>query len=208
SDRTIARGIAGLPSPERQIAAVWGGVPLQQPPGGFGSLDRLARRQLRPIIGRDPTAFALYRETRVRGANVDLAAGDDLEHWVKLSSGRLPRTCTPARCEVVQLAGDGPLPRGFVRVGTGSLVSQAPFGYALGGQAASSVIARATRWHRPSAPPFLLAPNVAQVAKLPQLFYDYRSYRWVVPLQPGDVHPWTLDRVLQKVGEARSAVGS
>ncbi len=45
SDRTIARGISSLPGAERQVAAVWGGVPLQQPRGGFASLDRLARRR-------------------------------------------------------------------------------------------------------------------------------------------------------------------
>jgi FtsX-like permease family len=208
SDRTIARGISALPSPERQVAAVWGGVPLQQPRGGFASLDRLARRQLTPVVGRAPTAFALFRETRVAGANVDLAAGDDLARWVKLSSGRLPRTCTPTRCEVVQLAGSGPIPRGFVRVGEGSLVSQQPFGYLLGGQTAGSIIARATRWHRPAAPPFLLAPGVANAARLPQLYYDYRSYRWVVPLKPGDVHPWSLDRVTRRLDEARATVGA
>ncbi len=208
SDRTIARGIASLPAPERQVAAVWGGVPLQQPTGGFRSLNRLARRQLTPVVGRAPTAFALFRETRVAGANVDLAAGDDLSRWVKLDSGRLPSTCGPGHCEVVQLAGSGPIPRGFVRVGTGSLVSQAPFGYLVGGQTAGSVIARATRWHRPAAPPFLLASGVAQASRLPGLFYDYRSYRWLVPLEPGDVHPWTLDRVTRKLDEARATVGA
>ena len=208
SDRTIARGIASLPSPQRQIAAVWGGVPLQQPRGGFASLDRLARRQLTPVVGRDPTAFALFRETKVGGANVDFAAADDAARWVRLRSGRLPRTCTPIRCEVVQLAGRGPVPRRFVRVGYGSVVSQAPFGYLLGGETAGSIIARATRWHRPAAPPFLLAPSVSAAASLPQFFYDYRSYRWVVPLRPGDVHPWTLDRVLHRIGDARATVGS
>lgn len=208
SDRTMAHGVAGLPGAGRQVAAVWGGVPLQEPKGGFATLDRLARRVLDPVIGRKPTAFALFRETRIGGANVDLAAGDDLAHWVKLSSGRLPRTCTHARCEVVQLAGSGPLPPKFVRVGVGSLTSQAPFGYLVGGQTASTVIARAERWHRPAAPPFLLAPNVASVASLPEIFYDYRSYRWVVPLEPGDVHPWNLDQVLRSVGQARATVGA
>ena len=110
SDRTIARGISSLPGAERQVAAVWGGVPLQQPRGGFASLDRLARKALTPVLGREPTTFALFRETKIGGANVDLAAADDVAHWVKLSSGRLPRTCTPGRCEVVQLAGSGPIP--------------------------------------------------------------------------------------------------
>lgn len=208
SDRTIARGIASLPGPEREVAAVWGGVPLQQPRGGYASLDRLARRSLTPVLGREPTTFALFRETKIGGANVDLAAADDVAHWVKLSSGRLPRTCTPTRCEVVQLAGSGPIPRRFVRVGQGSLVSQQPFGYLLGGQTAGSIIARATRWHRPAAPPFLLAPGVANAARLPQLYYDYRSYRWVVPLEPGDVHPWSIDHVVRTLGEAGSAVGT
>ena len=83
SDRTIARGIASLPAPQRQIAATWGGVPLQQPRGGFTSLDRLARRSLTPIVGRDPTAFALFRETKIGGANVDFAAADDPARWVR-----------------------------------------------------------------------------------------------------------------------------
>ena len=208
SDRTIARGISSLPSAERQVAAVWGGVPLQQPRGGFTSLDRLARRSLTPVLGREPTTFALFRETKIGGANVDLAATDDVAHWIKLRSGRMPRTCTPSRCEVVQLAGNGPIPRRFVRVGQGSLVSQQPFGYLLGQQTSGSIIARATRWHRPAAPPFLLAPGVANAARLPQLFYDYRSYRWVVPLEPGDVHPWNLGRVDRALAKAGSAVGT
>ena len=86
----------------------------------------MARKALTPVLGRAPTTFALFRETKVGGANVDLAAADDLAHWVRLSSGRLPRTCTAARCEVVQLAGNGPIPRRFVRVGRGTLVSQQP----------------------------------------------------------------------------------
>jgi FtsX-like permease family len=208
SDRTVAHGIANLPGPERQVAAVWGGVPLQEPRGGFLALDRLARKELTPVVGRTPTAFALFRETKIGGANVDLAAGDNLAHWVKLSSGRLPRTCTPARCEVVQLAGSGPLPREFVRVGVGSLTSRAPFGYLVGSETASAVITRAERWHRPAAPPFLLAAGVAKAVALPQLYYDYRSYRWMVPLEPGDIHPWSLGAVTRTLGEARASLGA
>jgi hypothetical protein len=79
SDRTIARGMRPLPVPSAEVAAVWGGVPLQQPTrrvprastdsrGGASRRCRAARRRPSPSSAR--------RE--VGGANVDLAAGDDL----------------------------------------------------------------------------------------------------------------------------------
>ena len=68
----------------------------------------------------------------------------------------------------------GRCPCTFVRVGVGSLTSRAPFGYLVGNETASAVIARAERWHRPAAPPFLLAEGVAEAAALPQLDYDYQ----------------------------------
>ena len=36
---------------------------------------------------------------------VKLGAVSGIGHYVHLSSGRLPRACTPARCEVVQVGG-------------------------------------------------------------------------------------------------------
>ena len=83
-------------------------------------------------------------------------------------------------------------------------MSQAPFGYLRReARRRGSIIARATRWHRPAAPPFLLAAGVAQAAQAAQLFYDYRSYRWVVPLEPGDVHPWNSRSRHRELAEAR-----
>jgi hypothetical protein len=207
SDRAVARGISALPQSKRAIAASWGGLPPQEPAGGFPALDRQARHALTPLTGRTPAAFMLYRETRLPGGLVDLAAGDDLARWVHLRQGRLPRHCTPARCEVVQLAGAGPLPRPFVRVGSGSLGSQAPFGDLVGAETAGSIVARAERFHRPAAPPFVLAEGVGATASLRSLAYDYRSYRWVVPLRPDDVHPWNANRLIARVAAARASLG-
>ena len=208
SDRTLARGITDLPGSERAVGATWGGLPPQEPGGGFAELDRLAKRALTPITGQSASAFVLYRETRIGGALVDLAAGNDLGRWIRLQSGRLPRRCTLSRCEVVQVAGAGPLPRGFVGVGEGSLVSKAPFGSLVGSTTAGSIIQAAERWHRPAAPPFVVAEGARAAGSLPALSYDYRSYRWIAPLEPGDVHPWNIDAFTRRLAEARAALES
>ena len=46
-----------------------------------------------------------FRSLHLRGGLVQIAAVDSLARVVKLTSGRLPRSCTPARCEVVALSG-------------------------------------------------------------------------------------------------------
>jgi hypothetical protein len=208
SDRTIARTIAGIPEAQRSLSATWGGLPAQEPTGGVATLDTIANRALTPLTGRAPSTFALYRETRFRNSLLDLAAGDNLGRWIRLRKGRLPRACTPARCEVVQVAGQGPLPSPFVRVGEGSLISQAPLGDLVGTATASSVIARAERFHRPAAPPFVVAEGTRRAGSLHALDYDYRSYRWIVPLKPADVHPWSLDVFGRKLADARATVAS
>ena len=82
---------------------------------------------------------------------------DGVGRWVRLRSGRLPRTCTPARCEVVKLGGGGRIPAiaglHFVQVGEGVLASPVPFGRLPGVNAA-----RIGESFRPAEePPFILA---------------------------------------------------
>jgi len=59
---------------------------------------------------------------------VDLGAVDGLARFVRLRSGRLPASCRPERCEVLQLGGSGPLPSvpglRLVRVGRATLASR------------------------------------------------------------------------------------
>ena len=47
-----------------------------------------------------PTPLVLFRESTVAGRFVWLAAVEGLAPYVVLAGGRLPRRCTPARCEV------------------------------------------------------------------------------------------------------------
>jgi FtsX-like permease family len=206
SDQTLARGIANIPERERSVSATWGGLPAQEPRGGVPTLSRMATRALTPLTGRTPSAFVLFRETHLGGALVDLSAGDHLQRWIRLQSGRFPRACVPGRCEVVQLAGSGPLPRGLVRVGSGSLRSQVPFGDLVDTATSGTILTRAERYHRPAAPPFLVAEGVRRTSSLPGLVFDYRSYRWAVPLGPGDVHSWSSGVFDRKLTTARASL--
>jgi hypothetical protein len=56
------------------------------------------------------------------------------------------------------------------------------------------------------APPFLLAGDVAGATKLRLLRWIHRSYGWIVPLDPDQVHPWNLDQLTGEVDRARSTL--
>jgi len=210
-DQSLQQGITRVPEGERAARVVWGGIPTDAA-DRFRALDRGAAGALANATGRRPTAFMLYREWRIRGDLVDLGAGDHLERWVRLRSGRLPKTCRPERCEVVQLAGGGRLASApglrLVRVGTGSLRSRAPFGDLVTSETSTSILAYSQRYHRPAAPPFVLAEGVAATARIKYLADDYRSYSWVVPLRSGMLHPWSVDRFEQALTTARSRLAA
>jgi hypothetical protein len=211
--RTLERSVERLPAEARTIRAAWFGIPAQAEP--LERLDGAARAALARVVTRPATSTVLFRESTVGGAFVALGAVDDLDEWVRLSSGRLPRSCRPGRCEVVQLRGDGSLPRGFAVVGRGRLRTTALFGDAIPAERSgveraqlAPTLERTERYHRPAAPPLLLADGVAELSALPALASSYRSYGWVAPLQPGDVVPWRLDALLGDVARARVALHS
>jgi hypothetical protein len=146
------------------------------------------------------------RQTQVAGTLVDLTAIDGVRRFVHLRSGRMPQPCRPARCEVLQLGGTGPLPDApalkIVRVGTATLRSDVPFGHLLAAESTA-----AFRYHQAAAPPFLLAEGVAGLADATELETDYRSYSWVIPVRPGAVHSWEVGAFTRKVTRARSELG-
>src|SRR5205814_1215321 len=47
----------------------------------------------------------VFRQATWGGAFVNLGAVDGLRQRIVLRSGRLPRACTPSRCELVQIRG-------------------------------------------------------------------------------------------------------
>lgn len=213
-DRAVGQAIERIPEGQRSIRAVWFGVPAQ---GGEPqpALDARAHRALGHIGAGSATALVLFRETTLGGTFAGLGGVEGLGRWVRLRSGRLPRPCTAARCEVLRLRGAGRLPRldgvELFEVGEAALDGRVLFGdflaptdNALAAAEVSPALARAAGYHRPPPPPLFLAEGVAVLAAAPSLDRVYRSYAWVAPLASGRPRLWQVDGLAAAVTEARS----
>jgi hypothetical protein len=209
--RAVDRSLAELAPEERSVRAVWFGVPAQAEP--YRRLDTAARRALARVVAAPVTATVLFRESTNRGAFVAVGGVAGLARFVALSSGRLPRRCDEVRCEVVQLRGGGRLPRRFVVVGRGRLNDRALFGDAVpaeGNQLARAQLApalqRSARYHQPAPPPLLLTSGVRALSALASLRSSYRSYGWVVSLEPGVLDPWEVRAATAEAARARASL--
>jgi hypothetical protein len=205
-DELAARALDRVPAGERTVAAVYADLGVSRQGKGLRTIEPAVDRALAGVMDEDPVRVVQYKLLQIDGAFVNLAALDGVDDWVHLRSGRQPKTCTPERCEVVRLEGEGPVPSRpglrFVEVGEGTLTSAAPFGRLPGRDAA-----RIGESFRPEeAPPFVLAEGFHELAQLPALASLYRTYAWVVPLGAADVRPWDVERFQAAVTRARSTL--
>lgn len=205
-DQSLANAVARLPPEQRVIRVSWFGT-VPDPREYQTKLDRLVQGTLAPFQSR-PLRVLTYRQTVVDGRLFDLAAADQLSRWVRLRSGRLPTECTQTRCEVVQVGGSGPVPHvpglPLERVGRGDLVSSVPFSRRT---AYGRTVEDAYSFSLPRrAPPFLIAGDVVGATKLRLLRWVFRSYGWIIPLDPARIHPWNLDKLGGQVERARSTL--
>jgi len=203
-DRSLALATADLPLGDRTVQAAWFGA-TGTGEGDWASLDRTVRPALHRLNGSDPVSVMLFREAQIRGHLVDLRAVDGLARWVTLRSGRLPRPCTPSRCEVLEIAGKGPIPSvpdlRLSVVGHATLTRDAPFRSFIRRPATA-----AAAYHAPLLPPLVIAEGVRGLSVTPELSTFFRSYAWVLPIEPGNVHPWAVDDFARRVDRARSAI--
>jgi hypothetical protein len=215
-DRSVGFATQELPASQQAVRAVWFGVPGQSSESRR-ELDQRAREALAGITAREATALALFRESTIAGRYVGLGAVDDLARWVDLSSGRLPSRCRPERCEVVRLRGEGLIPNApglrLVEVGKATLRTPVLFGDFIApvtsGRTRASLspfLQEAARYHQPAPAPLVLAEGVDGLVSSPRLDSAYRSYSWVVPLGPGTVRAWQVDRFPGDVSRARSSL--
>src|SRR5205085_11331881 len=145
----------------------------------YAQADRTIRGTLASLTPHRPLRAMFFRELRVAGGLVQLASLDDLGALARLRPGRLPRTCVPAGCEVLQLGAGGRArwdQQGIhlVRVGTGTLRDRALFG---------DLLAPTPALHGERATP-LVAAGSAAFDRLPAFEGIYRSYSWIAPLDP------------------------
>jgi hypothetical protein len=187
-DRAVGRAISALPADQRAVRVTWVGVSTI-PADSATALDRQVRGVLQPVSAEPPTAVLLYRDTRFGRQILRLGAVNGLGRAVVLSSGRLPSSCVPGRCEVVAIGKSSSSAPGFVVTGRGSLRSD-PVGSFFQG------VARGGRLR--------LAPSVLGLTNVPALKDSFRTYGWVAPLGPHDVRGWDVDAFRTRIARASS----
>ena len=188
-DRTLQRALAALPSSQRSFRVDSFGLPVG---ASYRATDRQVRAALDRLTPERPFRLVSFRTLSIGGQLVRLAAIDDLPQLARLVSGRWPRQCAPARCEVVGVGSGGSqvLAEGgihLVRVGTVELPARGVFGGSL---ATTSPVAQQRSTE------LLLADGAASFERLPAFADLFRTYTWIAPLDPSRLHIWQVAGIL------------
>jgi FtsX-like permease family len=213
TDRSTAQAIERIPTSERSVRAVWFGIPGDRTER-LAALDEAVGDAFAGIGLDGPTPLILFRESTVAGQFVGITAVDRVSEHVILRSGRMPRTCTPARCEVLRLRGRGELPSApglrLVEVGTATLRSRQLYGdFLLSSDAATAdatippELGETSEYHRPPPPPLVVAEGRAALENAAPLARTYRTYAWVWPIGPGQPRQWDVDELVANTERAR-----
>ena len=198
-DREVQQAIAALPASERSFRVDAFGLPLGK---SYAQADRTITAVLARLTPRPLLRATFFRELRVGGGLVQLAGIDGLDRLVRVRSGRLPRSCTAARCEVLELGRSGRAGWreggiDLVRVGSGDVVDRALFGSSL--QPAKELNGeRGT---------IILAPGAAVFDRQPAFAGINRSYSWIAPIDPRRLHVWQIPALLRRESLAQGELG-
>jgi hypothetical protein len=196
--QALGRSLASVPESARGFRVDRFGVTLDR--RAYRRENGVVRRELGTLSTGRIRSVIFFRQLRVQGQLVEIAGVDRLSEIVRLRSGRLPRTCTDASCEVLQIGGVG-RPRwaeGGVRlhrVGIAVLRDPSLFGY----------ISAATGGG-PSQTALLIGPSVDALQRLPALRPFYRVYSWLSPLRADRLRTWEIGRVLGTESRAQAAL--
>jgi hypothetical protein len=200
-ERAARQTLTGLPPDQRDLSVVWSG-------GLSAGVAQRARATLRSLTPASQTSSVLFLATRLTtGGRAQVAAIRPLDRWLRLTSGRLPRTCSPSRCEVVQVGGS-PAPAALARQGTalavvghGTLTSRVPLGFvpapaaAGGGDVASR-------------PPVLVGADPDSLDGAEGFSAVFRSHGWSAPLDLGSRPSWQLDDLRDRIERTANALNN
>jgi hypothetical protein len=196
-DRAVQNAVGELPLNQRSFRVDAFGLPNGKT---YAQVDRFVRSTLAPLSSAQPLRATFFRTLSVDNELVQLAAIDDLGSLVRLRSGRLPRSCTPAACEVLQIGSQGAasLDEAGIhlrRVGIADLPSRALLGTALEpGQGQTAVV--------------LLASGALAFDRLPVFKPFYRTYSWIDPIAPRHLHVWQISGILDGETQAQARLYS
>jgi hypothetical protein len=136
--------------------------------------DREIRAQLARLSDNPVRREMLFRMLTVSGQSFFLGATDGLAAAVRLTSGRLPNSCTPTRCEAVLVGSDRPALDHAVRtlgvVVVGTVRRTDP-------QLVSGQLDTADT-------PLLLGAGVTSMSRLAKLSLFSRFYAWTTDIEP------------------------
>jgi hypothetical protein len=196
--QALTRAVAALPESARGFRVDWFGLPLGQEE--YRREDRVVRDALATLSTGATRRVVFFRALRVQGELVEIAAVDDLSRIVRLRSGRLPRTCTEAGCEVLQIGSVGAarLTEGDVRlrrVGIADLRDPALLGYISDATGGGGV-----------RPTLVLGPSVDALQRLDALSPFYRVYSWLSSLRTDRLRTWEIERILAAESRAQAAL--
>jgi hypothetical protein len=199
-DRALQQTLADLPEDQQSIRVDLFGLPVQQ---NLERADRTVREALSILTPGPPLRVVYFRDWWLDGEFVRLVALDGLAELVRLRSGRLPRSCRPEACEVVQIGENGRrvLREGginLVRVGVGELGDTARYGpafqrlreYRAQGSLVRSVV--------------LLAPSVPALEQLGPLQLLFRVRSWIAPLDTSRLRAWQVEATLEQETRAQA----
>ena len=198
ADRSLRAALEQLPVAQRSFTVTWQGAP---PAGGYARIDRIATAALRTLGPGPPARTLAYPELNLDGQLALVGAVDDPGRWLRLRSGRLPRTCVPARCEVLQAKGtpvNSLAEPGLRLVVVGRTAGPLPV--SLGG------LTRSTHSASAKPPPVLVAGSISQLASIPAFSALYHSYSWTTPIAPGSLHDWQIQGLLERQSNASHSV--
>src|SRR5262245_11633108 len=209
-DRKLQTTLEAMPPTGRAVRVNWLSIGAQAEP--YNHLDARVRGAVRPILVSQPIGTLLVRESTILGSYVSLGAVDDLPSWSVASGGRAPRVCSPSHCEVLVLRRAGRIPNGpglrLLPAGRGRLTSSLLFGAAIpttknaiATARLSPILQRARRYHQPALPPLVLANGVRGLSSSPVIGEFYRTYGWVTPIEREDVHPWSIERLVERIDQ-------
>lgn len=182
TDTALERAISDLPAVDRILTVATFRQPGEVMPDG---LDDRAREGLSALGATDPLRLMMFRPlTDQQGGEMQLTAADGLAATVKLVDGRLPESCEPTRCEVVQLV-DSPPPAALDD--TLGLVI-------VGSVARTDPVLLAGAFEPVPQAAVLIADGVDRLDQLAALANYGRSYGWVAPVSLAVVRAVGIDQ--------------
>jgi len=177
SDSLVSYSLSKLPAGEQNLTINSSQVISSR--AQYDAITKYLNQKLAGISGSPITPEAIYRElSDVHGVRFYFGTVDGLGAKVRLTSGRLPQSCTPTSCEVVQVGGDSKVPPrpasfGLTIVGRAQIVGAQLFAGTMG---------------PPAETPLLLSDGISSGTSLSTFANTHGSDAWVQKIDVGRIN--------------------